>query len=77
MCVFGGRKLSTNGTELRLLVQSLRVKPGVHTNDLAPIHGRRARIHTAPAESTVDSTYCLPQALCEYGCADRESGRNR
>ena len=34
-------------------------------------------IHTAPAESTVDSTYCLPQALCEYGRADRESGRNR
>ena len=53
------------------------VKPGVHTNDFAPIHGRRARIHTAPAESTVDSTYCLPQALCEYGRADRESGRNR
>ena len=54
-----------------------KVKPGVHTNDFAPIHGRRARIHTAPAESTVDSTYCLPQALCEYGRADRESGRNR
>ena len=54
-----------------------RVKPGVHTNDFAPIHGRRARIHTAPAESTVDSTYCLPQALCEYGRVDRESGRNR
>ena len=53
------------------------IKPGVHTNDFAPIHGRRARIHTAPAESTVDSTYCLPQALCEYGRADRESGRNR
>ena len=53
------------------------LKPGVHTNDFAPIHGRRARIHTAPAESTVDSTYCLPQALCEYGRADRESGRNR
>ena len=56
---------------------SRRLKPGVHTNDFAPIHGRRARIHTAPAESTVDSTYCLPQALCEYGRADRESGRNR
>ena len=53
------------------------LKPGVHTNDVAPIHGRRARIHTAPAESTVDSTYCLPQALCEYGRTDRESGRNR
>ena len=53
------------------------LKPGAHTNDFAPIHGRRARIHTAPAESTVDSTYCLPQALCEYGRADRESGRNR
>ena len=26
------------------------VKPGVHTNDFAPIHGRRARIHTAPEE---------------------------
>ena len=55
----------------------LCLKPGVHTNDFAPIHRRRARIHTAPAESTVDSTYCLPQALCEYGRADRESGRNR
>ena len=29
------------------------LKPGVHTNDFASIHGRRARIHTAPAESTV------------------------
>ena len=53
------------------------LKPGVHTNDFAPIDGRRARIHTAPAESTVDSTYCLPQVLCEYGRADRESGRHR
>ena len=26
------------------------LKPGVHTNDFAPIHGRRARIHIAPAE---------------------------
>ena len=58
-------------------VNAEHLKPGVHTNDFAPIHGRRARIHTAPAESTVDSTYCLPQALCEYGRADRESGRNR
>ena len=55
----------------------IQLSVGVHTNDFAPIHGRRARIHTAPAESTVDSTYCLPQALCEYGRADRESGRNR
>ena len=39
------------------------VKPGVHTNDIATIHGRPVRIHTAPAEdnyrpyveSTVDS----------------------
>ena len=52
-------------------------KPGVHTNDFAPILGRPARIHTAPAESTVDSTYCLPQALCEYARGDRESGQNR
>ena len=58
-------------------VLDLSLKPGVHTNDFAPIHGRRALIHTAPAESTVDSTYCLPQALCEYGRGDRESGRNR
>ena len=50
-----------------LPTNSSSLKPGVHTNDFAPIHGRRARIHTAPAESTVDSTYCLPQALCEYG----------
>ena len=60
-----------------VFVQACWLKPGVHTNDFAPIHGRRACIHTAPAESTVDSTYCLPQALCEYGRADRESGRNR
>ena len=46
------------------------LKPGVHTNDFAPIHGRRARIHTAPEE---DNT----QVLCEYGRGDRESGRNR
>ena len=59
------------------VLSGYRLKPGVHTNDFAPIHGRRARIHTAPAESTVDSTYCLPQALCEYGRTDRESGRNR
>ena len=54
-----------------------RIKPGVHTNDFDTIHGRPARIHTAPAESTVDSTYCLPQALCEYARGDRESWRNR
>ena len=53
------------------------LKPGVHTNDFATIHGRPARIHTAPAESTVDSTYCLPRALCEYARGDRESWRNR
>ena len=53
------------------------IKPGVHTNDFVTIHGRPARIHTAPAESTVDSTYCLPQALCEYARGDRESWRNR
>ena len=53
------------------------IKPGVHTNDFATIHGRPARIHTAPAESTIDSTYCLPQALCEYARGDRESWRNR
>ena len=41
----------------------MMVKPGVHTNDFVTIHGRPARIHTAPAESTVDSTYCLPQAV--------------
>ena len=54
-----------------------RIKPSVHTNDFDTIHGRPARIHTAPAESTVDSTYCLPQALCEYARGDRESWRNR
>ena len=57
--------------------QIASLKPGVHTNDFAPIHGRPVRIHTAPSESTVDSTYCLPQALCEYARGDRESGRNR
>ena len=55
----------------------MHVKPGIHTKDFATIHGRLARIHTAPAESTVDSTYCLPQALCEYARGDRESWRNR
>ena len=55
----------------------LTLKPGVHTNDFVTIHGRPARIHTAPAEWTVDSTYCLPQALCEYARGDRESLRNR
>ena len=59
------------------LMLAMRLKPGVHTNDFATIHGRPARIHTAPAESTVDSTYCLPQALCEYARGDRESWRNR
>ena len=62
-----------------LCLQNIRhepLKPGVHTNDFVTIHGRPARIHTAPAESTVDSTYCLPQALCEYGRGDRESWRN-
>ena len=58
-------------------IRNERIKPGVHTNDFATIHGRPARIHTAPAESTVDSTYCLPQALCEYARGDRESWRNR
>ena len=57
--------------------ESSCIKPGVHTNDFVTIHGRPARIHTAPAESTVDSTYCLPQALCEYARGDRESWRNR
>ena len=58
----------------------LVIKPDVHTNDFAPIHGRRAHIHTALAEnntSTFDSTFRLPQALCEYARGDRESGRNR
>ena len=43
-------------------------QPGVHTNDFVPIHGRRARIHTAPAEDNTSnqrSMYCFPQALCE------------
>ena len=64
----------THPATLQLCV---RIKPGVHTNDFDTIHGRPARIHTAPAESTVDSTYCLPQALCEYARGDRESWRNR
>ena len=53
---------STRG-QTRFLTCVARVKPGVHTNDFATIHGRPARIHTAPAESTIDSTYCLPQAV--------------
>ena len=62
---------------LAILGKIQAIKPGVHTNDFATIHGRPARIHTAPAESTIDSTYCLPQALCEYARGDRESWRNR
>ena len=53
------------------------VKPGVHTNDFAPIHGRRARIHTAPEEDNTSNQQSTPQVLCEYGRGDRESGRNR
>ena len=48
-------------SKVRRIVQAIfaaatgvvRIKPGVHTNDFATIHGRPARIHTAPAESTV------------------------
>ena len=54
-----------------------RVKPGVHTNDFAPIHGRRAHIHTAPEEDNTSNQQSTPQVLCEYGRGDRESGRNR
>ena len=53
---------------------------GVHTNDFAPIHGRRARIHRSPAEnytSTFDSTYSFPLAICEYVRGNRETGQNR
>ena len=63
--------------QYRNILRELGVKPGVHTNDFVTIHGRPARIHTAPAESTVGSMYCLPQALCEYARGDRESWRNR
>ena len=50
-----------------------RIKPGVHTNDFATIHGRPVRIHTAPAEDNTSNQQSTPQALCEYGRADRES----
>ena len=53
------------------------LKPGVHTNDFAPIHGRRARIHTAPEEDNTSNQQSTPQVLCEYGRGDRESGRTR
>ena len=49
------------------------VKPGVHTNDFATIHGRPVRIHTAPAEDNTSNQQSTPQALCEYGRGDRES----
>ena len=58
-------------------VPCLSLKPGVHTNDFAPIHGRRARIHTAPEEDNTSNQQSTPQVLCEYGRGDRESGRNR
>ena len=56
------------------------LKPGVHTYDFAPIHGRRAHIHRSPTEnytSIQKSTYSFPQAICEYARGDRESGQNR
>ena len=53
------------------------IKPGVHTNDLATIHGRPVRIHTAPAEDNTSNQQSTPQALCEYERGDRESWRNR
>ena len=49
------------------------LKPGVHTNDFATIHGRPVRIHTAPAEDNTSNQQSTPQALCEYGRGDRES----
>ena len=49
------------------------LKPGVHTNDFATIHGRPVRIHTAPAEDNTSNEQSTPQALCEYGRGDRES----
>ena len=54
-----------------------RLKPGVHTNEFAPIRGRPVRIHTAPAEDNTSNQQSTPQALCEYARGDRESGRNR
>ena len=56
-----------------LVHNSLDVKPGVHTNDFATIHGRPVRIHTAPAEDNTSNQQSTPQALCEYGRGDRES----
>ena len=53
--------------------QRRHVKPGVHTNDFATIHGRPVRIHTAPAEDNTSNQQSTPQALCEYGRGDRES----
>ena len=58
------------------LDHGILLKPGVHTNDFAPIHGRRALIHTALAENNT-SPFDSTQALCEYARGDRESGRNR
>ena len=31
------------------------LKPGVHTNDFATIHGRPVRIHAAPAEDNTSN----------------------
>ena len=69
--------LGCGGCQLSRKKRYEGVKPGVHTNDFAPIHGRRARIHTAPEEDNTSNQQSTPQALCEYGRADRESGRNR
>ena len=54
-------------------ILSSTIKPGVHTNDFATIHGRPVRIHTAPAEDNTSNQQSTPQALCEYGRGDRES----
>ena len=43
------------------LVTVTFLKPGVHTNDFAPIHGRRARIHTAPEEDNTSNQQSTPQ----------------
>ena len=56
-----------------LLLIRVPLKPGVHTNDFATIHGRPVRIHTAPAEDNTSNQQSTPQALCEYGRGDRES----
>ena len=82
LCEYLPRKIWFVSMELAVILDfralaKVHIKPGVHTNDFATIHGRPVRIHTAPAEDNTSNQQSTPQALCAYGRGDRESWRNR